>query len=148
MPCNIESQVAFQRKLVFATSFMLFLGWLILRRWEWRWHIPLKCWLTFNRLHVCYMPEDRIVQNQLTWKLKQVFDWGIEDRIETEKFSFLIWSQKFKTCICLILKVHHICWIEMESILKVMQAPVTGQNIHPPWKCTERYNQIVPEKMK
>jgi hypothetical protein len=28
-----------------------YLVWLILWPWRWRWYIPLKCQLTFNRLH-------------------------------------------------------------------------------------------------
>jgi hypothetical protein len=28
-----------------------FLAWLILRPWRWRWHVPSKRLLTFNRLH-------------------------------------------------------------------------------------------------
>jgi hypothetical protein len=28
-----------------------FLAWLILWPWWWRWHVPPKCWLTFNGLH-------------------------------------------------------------------------------------------------
>jgi hypothetical protein len=28
-----------------------FFAWCTLQPWRWRWHVPLKCWLTFNRLH-------------------------------------------------------------------------------------------------
>jgi hypothetical protein len=29
-----------------------FFAWLVLLPWRWRWHVPLKCKLTFNRLHL------------------------------------------------------------------------------------------------
>jgi hypothetical protein len=41
-----------------------------------------------------------------------------------------------------------ICWVEIKSILKVRQAPATGQDISTSFmNNTEQHNQILPGKM-
>jgi hypothetical protein len=56
------------RKLVVLSCW--FVSWLILEPLIWRWHVPPKCWLIFNRLHgVSYTLEKR------TFLLSPSYEW-------------------------------------------------------------------------
>jgi hypothetical protein len=49
---SAESQPTFRRnKHILPSASCWFLAWLILRRWRWSRHFPLKYWLTFSFLH-------------------------------------------------------------------------------------------------